>query len=352
VDKKEDKVAVKPTTSFTQFASLAHQAATVIRGDASKRSWDRPEVVRSRKDKNNGNAEAAPYTDGWWNAHEKDAEPRYAFHKSDREVPEEDGWAPQEPARHLDRQLDRKQRLANKVMRRKGLKVDTQPLGIGFLGKPGHTIVLRDAPRRKQLRTETISDDAEGDNVILTSMELEEMDEQVDKDNPKCKTKVAKAESRRNIAELLPKDVTEIPQQELEKLVETLRDGFTLSQLEDYVAAWNRGHKKTGNSSRDARDAKAPPYPWIYKISHWQPLGEEKTGGLPGKVIVSRRIVRDCWDLRSIESSQDIGSIEVQLPTHIPKLFQSTEPIFPTPFYQPVSSLLIWFSLCSAQGSF
>ena len=204
---------------------------------------------------------------------------------------------------------------------RNGMEVETASLGMNILGKEGHTIVLRDRARRRKEPAALEEDDS-----LLKSLNLEGSLEEQNRD-------ITHEETRRNIEELRPADSRDLLAREFDKIQSTLMDGFTSSQLEDYVYHFMAGeeggnranteaHKKellrrlTGQMRAQLRHPVRPRYGWIREQLSWNPPKNYHWGNTM-KEKLALAIMRACWHLQTMEETPYVGDVQLTVDRQI-----------------------------------
>lgn len=224
-------------------------------------------------------------------------------------------------------------RPSNKVPRWRTLhprvEVETASLGMDILGKAGHTIVIHD----RELRKRTAPKDEEGpayDLDIEGAMEDHKRDTTLE-------------ETRRNIEELRPGESRDLLARESKKILDTLKGGFTSSQLEDYIChfmgivegggpaerseAWRKTliRRLTGHAKAQLRYPVAPRHGWIRTQFAWAPPKDYPRGGTM-KEKLALAIMRTCWHLQVLEETPYVGDMELHVGKRILHLLLGKNP--------------------------
>lgn len=203
--------------------------------------------------------------------------------------------------------------------------LETPSLGMDILGKPGHTIVLRDRKRKRREPPKVVEEDRDKDDGSITNqLNLEgSLLEEQDRD-------ITVEEARRNIEELRPNESRDLLAREFDELLNTLLDGFTTAQLEDYMSssiAIKVGPRDVPLSDRKRRDVvkqvtgslgtklryPVPPrYHWIKKQYSWVPPLDYYWGG-SAKEKIALIIMRMSWRIQVMEETPHIGEVELKV---------------------------------------
>lgn len=203
---------------------------------------------------------------------------------------------------------------------RNGVDIETASLGMNILGKEGHTIVLRDREDRRK-KPDTLEEETPAKRFNIEGS-LEEQDRDLTAE-----------ETRRNIEELRPGDSQNLVGREFEKLVTTLMEGFTTSQLEDYVCYFMRRaegkselmpesqqrhllKRLTGQQRAEQRWAVRPRYSWIRQQFSWKPPKNYPWGNTMKEKLVLA-MMRTCWQLQVMEETRYIGQVNTTVDPHI-----------------------------------
>ncbi|KAF5017515.1 hypothetical protein F66182_10544 [Fusarium sp. NRRL 66182] len=109
-----------------------------------------------------------------------------------------------------------------------------------------------------------------------------------------------------NINELRP-DTRVLRLSEIDKLIETLRSGFTLKQLRDYYSDFP--HEETNEPEMAS-------YSWVGHQIDWVPINEVRIGGAE-KSKHAQRIVLDKWKIEAQETVDNLGRASVYIDPHI-----------------------------------
>lgn len=201
--------------------------------------------------------------------------------------------------------------------------LETPSLGMDILGKPGHTIVLRDRKRKRREPPKVVEDGDKDDGSIANQLKLEGSLEDQDRD-------ITVEEARRNIEELRPSESRDLLAREFDELLNTLLDGFTTAQLEDYMSssiAIKSGPRDVPLSDKKRRDVvkqvtgslgtklryPVPPrYHWIKKQYSWVPPLDYYWGS-SAKEKIALIIMRMSWRLQVMEETPHIGEVELKV---------------------------------------
>lgn len=145
-------------------------------------------------------------------------------------------------------------------------------------------------------------------------------------------------ETRRNIEELRPGDSRDLVGREFDKILKTIMDGFTSSQLEGYVcyfirkiegksdlmAEAERKHllrRLTGQQRAELRWPVRPRYSWIRQQFSWKPPKNYPWGSTMKEKLVLA-IMRTCWHLQAMEETPYIGQVNTVVDPQILNLLQ------------------------------
>lgn len=188
----------------------------------------------------------------------------------------------------------------------RGHRMWLQPehLSVGCLGKPATALVMREAnlARRELPKLAPDSEDTQLDVASLLPGEA------------------ADSESAVHIHELMPTYTRVITGKEFTALKRTLMEGFTASQLHAYVSEWHSVQRLLAEQSASVE------LPWILERQPWRPHVEDTTQniepqlcgyvtqGTPPKEKLAIRLMRECWDLSSLDVlDQHDGELGVRL---------------------------------------
>ncbi|SPO03876.1 uncharacterized protein DNG_06559 [Cephalotrichum gorgonifer] len=194
------------------------------------------------------------------------------------------------------------------------IEIETPSLGMKILGKDGHTIVLRE--RASSRKDPTIVEEQRRVKDLDIERTLEEQDQDLTIE-----------ETMRNIEELRPSDSSDLLARQFSRILTTLMDGFTRSQLEDYVCHFMGGVKGggdavpdrgrsdllrrlTGHMRAQLRYPVRPQYQWIRKQFAWMPPKDYPWGNTM-KEKLALAIMRACWHLQAVEETPLTGEVEI-----------------------------------------
>ncbi|KAG8166309.1 hypothetical protein KVR01_001998 [Diaporthe batatas] len=205
---------------------------------------------------------------------------------------------------------------------------DASKLGIESLGKAAEVIVLRDG-RQWERKTRPVAASSEG-----TTDEGLKIEDWLEEQGVLSLDDVVK-----NIHGLKPERRI-VSAREYKSLFNTLFDGFTIAQLENYVV-WHReqpiletikdevfGETKTA-SEEPAMPADVPPehrhYAWMAEEAHWTPhvdgAVEDAQYPLAGYIMKSMppkqrlvvQLMRECWDISIQELLNGNGRVDIRV---------------------------------------
>ncbi len=186
-------------------------------------------------------------------------------------------------------------------------------LSIDILGKPAFAVVLRDREGlEKQQELPVLQpDDSEAAEQVdpATFLSAEE------------NTEATREEVMLNIHELKPTDTACLSEEEFDALKETLMDGFTSSQLADYIKDDQESRRFSGDIENTLVEA-----PWVEQLQPWAPLTLRPAAGglnshLSGYITNARsrkerlavQVLRECWDVGSKDDVDRDGSTSITL---------------------------------------
>lgn len=161
-----------------------------------------------------------------------------------------------------------------------------QALGVSTLGLPADALIINNPNNiRPQRKAPTVLEEQE---VETKDLDWEALD-------PTEKVEPEVEEIYANIDEYRP-DTRILRMADIEKLVQTLFSGFTLSQLKDYHRDRQFEHKDPDNVD----------YAWIEEIAPWASVNSIQIRGT-GKESIAQRIVFDNWKIEVQEHVDNLG---------------------------------------------
>ncbi|KAK4200304.1 rmp1 protein [Triangularia verruculosa] len=198
----------------------------------------------------------------------------------------------------------------SKSWRSKGNYVEAagENLGLEMLGKPAAAIVLRKRPLKPR-RAVAVEEVELGQTSAVLQRLLDGGD-----------SGLTSEQILLNIHELQPVEERVLGEAEFVALRDTLMQGFTVAQLNAYVATWN-----SARQFKDPKESKASHPPWVLEVRPWIPALEDQSPNLDPKLLgyvvpgaspkenLVMRVMRTCWDLscRSVLEAQ--GYLDVKL---------------------------------------
>lgn len=229
--------------------------------------------------------------------------------------------------------VDTAPRPSNKVPRWRILhpkvEVETASLGMDILGKAGHTIVIHD--REPLERAEPKDEEGPAYHLDIEGAMADH------------KRDTTLEETRRNIEELRPGESRDLLARESKKILDTLKGGFTSSQLEDYIChfmglaegggpaersdAWRKTliRRLTGHAKAQPRYPVAARHGWIRTQFAWAPPKDYPRGGTM-KEKLALAIMRTCWHLHVLEETPYVGDMELHVGKRILHLLLGKNP--------------------------
>lgn len=177
----------------------------------------------------------------------------------------------------------------------------TARLGIETLGRPGNVFLLGDTylrrPNNGQKTLNNVSTKKWNDRLVLEQLDEEE--------NELSDTSYARSNLERIRSSRQEYDV--LSNEEWDTLRTTIKNGFTIVQLSDYV-------REFGNEPIDTNDSVWRPGMSLYINSEAvkQPLDQSTCPGAAAREILAEKILRSCWKL---EIRVETGQLHLPLQT-------------------------------------
>ncbi|KAJ4259765.1 hypothetical protein NW762_007696 [Fusarium torreyae] len=163
-----------------------------------------------------------------------------------------------------------------------------ESLGVSTLGAPADAIIINNPNKVRRKRKAPMVLEVEP-TMPSANLDWEQMASA--KDDAELETQ----EIYDNINELRP-DTHILKLSEIQKVIDGLCSGFTLSQLKDYHRDFKVEVDKT-----DIVD-----YPWIKEQVPWKPMNELRVRGTD-KTALAQKIVFDTWKVEVQENLDDLG---------------------------------------------
>ncbi|KLO84423.1 uncharacterized protein LW93_1221 [Fusarium fujikuroi] len=172
-----------------------------------------------------------------------------------------------------------KRRLYDRLMHDESLGVSTlgMPAGAIIINNPNMTRIERPAP------------------TVMEAKPIETTDLDWQNLTPSGMTEPESEEIFKNIDEICPTSRI-LRQTEIDKLVSTLCDGFTVTQLREYQSA----------RKPEPKDHDMVKYEWIEEIVPWTSMNSVRLRG-NDKATLAQKIVLDKWKIEVQEHADDLG---------------------------------------------
>ncbi|KAF5699501.1 hypothetical protein FGLOB1_11335 [Fusarium globosum] len=182
-----------------------------------------------------------------------------------------------------------KRRLYDRLMHDESLGVSTlgMPAGAIIINNPNMTRIERPAP------------------TVMEAKPIETTDLDWQNLTPSGMTEPESEEIFKNIDEICPTSRI-LRQTDIDKLVSTLCDGFTVTQLREYHSA----------RKPEPRDHDMVKYEWIEEIVPWTPMNSVQLRG-NDKATLAQKIVLDKWKIEVQEHADDLGKAFVWMDPEI-----------------------------------
>lgn len=184
-------------------------------------------------------------------------------------------------------------------------------LPIGILGKPGSAIIMRERKMKKKLRGPAQPESEATANSRVDMARL----------LPAKRTDATTDEAQLNIHELKPAGTQILSENEFMMLKDTLMEGFTSSQLMNYMKEYRVVQQQLAQVDTDS--SKRPP--WLLELRPWVPAVENAvpdvgpqldgyiTSDMTRKERLAMRLMRECWDLSYQEIQDRHGYLSLKL---------------------------------------
>lgn len=220
------------------------------------------------------------------------------------------------PPQHVSsRRTPGHNRLQHRLKRRLGKKV---PISVTSLGNPGEVVVVKDRQRRRLRIAKDEPKEVTDKNALpLFLREIENDDTFVDSEL--LKTRV---ESFRLDYEPHHK----LPVADWKELRNKMQSSFTYRQLLDYIIESKENDLDNDGTPETTPTRWTPGVSEFLETSYLSRKGVADrvaaSQGLKGKYLLAERILRDCWHLGVLD---EVGQLDIQLPTHILSLLLSSQ---------------------------
>ncbi|OJI90214.1 hypothetical protein ASPTUDRAFT_114290, partial [Aspergillus tubingensis CBS 134.48] len=203
----------------------------------------------------------------------------------------------------------------HRLKRRLGKKV---PISVSSLGNPGEVVVVKDRQRRRLRIAKDEPKEVTDENALPLFLREIDNDDQV-VDSELLKTRV---ESFRLDYEPHHK----LPVADWTALRNEFQASFTYRQLLDYIIEWKENELDRDGTPETTPTRWTPGVSEFLDSSYLSRKGVADrvaaSQGLKGKFLLAERILRDCWHLGVLD---EVGQLDIQLPTHILSLLLSSQ---------------------------